>query len=1006
MTNHARGTSGGYASDTPSMASQDGVRPKKKNARVSFDDDVGRPSPPSAGQGSMKNARGGALPRGGALQTKTATRDLANDDSDETMKPRPALPAFGSVRDKKTREDTPESAEKVTETVSSSLSTSMSTLPDRTDTSSDHAIGSVLARGFHYETSGVPRDELQKHRDSIGSNTAGVVQSSVADDITRSDPPSEVDVPVINLLPPTPGVEKNDQDPLDSNAGSSHSSLSGGQQVTAEDTQERSVADRPTNPVEHHATDPALSTMGISEPSPVGKLASLESGTLPPLSEHYVSHFSAREDTDSDDDSSIYSDAAEDLSDMEGGFASLDAIVESPMQKSATTLAVGSPPDSPSTILPPMQGRLSNWLPGQDSEVPAPGASGDWSNATAYWSSLSKQKKQQIERQAMSDDEQPVKPPTAAQATSVIKKPKQKKPTTQNAALTSSTTQQSAPPVVSQQQPQAMTSQTRPSAMKQSMRAASNPTAREGETHMRKSMRTGGNMRSSMRGPDNMSPRASADFQELRGAVPQKNILTASSAGSRAKNMAAPTTAITTTRTQAQPRITSVAPPKSSILARPMSNDSDSESSFKKNRRRPSQSTVDSAGRYNMKRSMRGSSQPPPSMADARPVSPTPASGKGKGSGRFSIRSLSPSGSFMGRQTMRTSMRGASIDSTTPTLRSQPNPSRAKSPPRFSMSGFSKAPKAKAAPTPRAGPMSGFKSRFANSDSDDDMPTRGGFRSRFADSDDDDDDLPSSRPPRTSQPPPSDLTPVRPIPRRAGVDSGDSTDLEDSDDEKRPSTKPIVPSSADIEKAMANKAAINGVKPEGTALAAGSLRAAPPGQTNAALPNGVTGQKEKRRGGVFGSLMRRRTMSDASVMQTNPAAAPSTPQKAEKVLGVGVTNRPTSPSPRSPKLQRRNTPTVNGLTATLSNQGGTGDSANWPLAPPPKVGAMRPATADGSGPSAEAIRMARTMRPDIGQRRSTGEVLAAGAGIGGVVSARTGKKKKFQGLRKIFGLRD
>ena len=87
----------------------------------------------------------------------------------------------------------------------------------------------------------------------------------------------------------------------------------------------------------------------------------------------------------------------------------------------------------------------------------------------------------------------------------------------------------------------------------------------------------------------------------------------------------------------------------------------------------------------------------------------------------------------------------------------------------------------------------------------------------------------------------------------------------------------------------------------------------------------------------------------------------------------------------------------------------------------------RPNTSDGVNP--EAIRLARTMRPDIGVRSQSGNELArprvriaadasggdedesaatspASDGRGGVYSKRTGKKKKFGMLRRAFGLND
>jgi len=87
-------------------------------------------------------------------------------------------------------------------------------------------------------------------------------------------------------------------------------------------------------------------------------------------------------------------------------------------------------------------------------------------------------------------------------------------------------------------------------------------------------------------------------------------------------------------------------------------------------------------------------------------------------------------------------------------------------------------------------------------------------------------------------------------------------------------------------------------------------------------------------------------------------------------------------SPRSPKLQRRQTP-------------------EWPLQPPPTIGTDdRPMSSDGVAPR----------RPRFANRQSSA-VSNVSAPIvdaqGRSVSyGRSGKKKKFQGLRRVFGLND
>ncbi|KAG9608380.1 hypothetical protein KCU86_g11281, partial [Aureobasidium melanogenum] len=88
---------------------------------------------------------------------------------------------------------------------------------------------------------------------------------------------------------------------------------------------------------------------------------------------------------------------------------------------------------------------------------------------------------------------------------------------------------------------------------------------------------------------------------------------------------------------------------------------------------------------------------------------------------------------------------------------------------------------------------------------------------------------------------------------------------------------------------------------------------------------------------------------------------------------------------KQPKLQRRTTP------------------QNWPLPAADTNGDVsndaRPTTSDG------VPTMKRSMRPE-NRRSMSGNDLNRMANGGTMQSDRTGKKKKFSGLRKLFGLND
>lgn len=376
-------------------------------------------------------------------------------------------------------------------------------------------------------------------------------------------------------------------------------------------------------------------------------------------------------------------------------------------------------------------------------------------------------------------------------------------------------------------------------------------------------------------------------------------------------------------------------------------------------------------------------SSPPPSSLrkSMRPSSPTPEPTAPRSS-RFSLRSLSPAGRFKPSKT-------TSYDA-------PPTPVQPASPTRASKgTGFGKPAKPKEPVKPT---RSKFQSRFADSSDEDDDAPRSGFRSRFADSDDDSDfELPPG------------LAPVRGIPRKAGDEDRDSTDLEDEESDVDQAAAKAT--SKDIEKGGA--LLTNGTSTstrEGSGFAATSLR-----QSKHApeLPSFEAGKKTKKRG-FFG--FGKKKAGEAEPVSPSSPTSPTlersgttdsqgiplppphrerdgergqnqalTPINEDKEFDIG-------PSPRSPKLQRRSTP-----------QWGRSASDSWPLPQPPTIGEdPRPQSSDG----VPARRT--TMRPTLSKRVSSQSARTAIDPKSGkeVVVGRTGKKKKFQGLRRVLGLND
>lgn len=995
-----------------------------------------------------------------------------DDDDDAVMKPRPALPSFGSVRKNRMQ---PEPAEKVTEMP-----------PERHATSSDHALGGILRNSLEpippevtsKESAGYISDESSDGEVPAVASAAAPIPATVGagrDVAVASEPKvkdfaaipvieksdesldtDKADVPAIELQPPTPGLDENarrelgEQESLDVPPRSPQRNSMENIVVPGGWAQDEESSDKDTAP-EVPSQPP---TTAEQPPDAVRRASSEDSAATQSVTPMQLPLITSSplelSDIDEDTDDAEFSDAVEDPSDLEDnvGFASLDAIVESPLvtpvatEKTRST-AVDSSPESPSAK---QAAKLS------EKNGATKAQTGNWNEATAYWSQLTKEKRQQLEREHLSSDDEA--PPPAKTNT------KPKSPATATVPARASTTTAARP---SQQAPAQTT-------LRKTMRGQPGPAPTDDGVHLRSSMRSGGKSSSLRQKEVPPATRPQSEYIEPRGALQKKNIrpmsasgvssmagVTAqvdrpSSSGPTNQGSAYPTLATKSNSVQRK----SEPPQVSARLQRELSHDSDSESSFKK-RRRAGSGSVDAQGRYSMRRSMRGNSidsTPSTIVEPARPTSP-PTGGRNRG---FSLRSLSPNGSFFGgRKPERPESAGTA---TRTTLRGPP---AARNTGRTTLRASAPAP----APTARTttAPTSRFKSRFVDSDdSDDDRPTRSFFKSRFADSDDEDEPTPL--------PAASGLRPVRGIPRKAGQDDGDSTDLEDEEDNdpRKASRKrekmatPLVPSADDVEKAMAAARRNLGVEKkqsaqesqEGDVLRKGTLRSKPAPEEAAvatSAPSTPMEGSEKKKRGFMGSILRRNRHSSASIQQVPRGSVPPSPALPNTVSpavaapqSTGVTSpmRPSSPASPSPgKLIRRRSDQpqlrrgdsdYSTATAPVMSSPRANDSDNWPLPPPvppiptddgierPITDTERPNTSDGVSPSPAAIKLAQTMRPELAPRSKSGHQLGNRVRIEGgpegsepgerekdqgvVYSRRTGKKKKFGMLRRAFGLND
>ena len=985
----AHGKPASEASDTTSVISDEGLKPASRNkgVRVSFDDEpvaVGRAaSPPTSPDSpavlSPQNKDNSSKAWYGSGREKKKGVFGSDSDQEVIMQPMPLLPSFGSIR----RRNDPARLEPGTGVNHQQPEESLG----ETHVSTDQVVGGVLHQdfvnkgtsmgtsapqnapndplppevtsvegsGYHSDTdpSVYSDDGGESHNSpttlasSLSSNGTALGQKFVPVDNTVEEEHTQVtvsSVPSIAVQPATPGAEARGTDEED------WFGIPGSFPLSREVPQPREQS--AAQSIQHHATDPTPASIGIAEPEP--EAAHHEPGTpvVGAVAEGLRIQIEPHHEEEIEDSgSSIYSDAAEDLSDLEGdGFGSINAIVESPVIAPATLAT--NPPESPSRReMLGKPGRPSP-LARNESEVPQPAQEEGWDRAQQYWSGLSESRKQQMERAATPGA---VDEPTT-QAKPKPKK-KKKKVVSQNTAQPRDSNQDAPfPPWPDKQYREDIARAASPSvpAMKKSMRATRAEPLQE--PHMRSSMRNSAPPKSSMRASQ------PSETPEPRGALQKKHRPVSAVAmvdynqspnkptanHDRAASMGTQPSSLTPVLPQ---------PKKKKTMRRVTSTGSDSSSSFKKART----STTNDGNRYTMRRSMRAGS------VDSRPQSDYIRS--------FSARSPSPSTSATRRPfssvgpgtagpSMRTSMRG-SMDSG--------KQNRTKSP--KSSLGFGKTSK----PAPAASkPKSRFSSRFGDSsDEEDDGPRM--IRSRFADSSDEDE--------------PTGLTPVRGIPRR--TDEGDSTDLEDSSAENSPKIKETKPTGAAAPPKL-----------EGAALATGSLRSGAPADLGTGLQAKRAAENERKSRSFFGVLgSKRRDDNKVHKSELDSAARRDTPLerskaeramspvspiasiKAQQTLGLLASPTAQSPaSPKSPKLQRRNTP------MRLP-------SDSWPLPQgPASVANSRPNTSDGN---VGGVGRERVERPELGNRRSTGMVVN-----GVVVSSKTGKKKRFPMLRKAFGLHD
>lgn len=1010
VSQNGRLLSKGTPSEVSDTTSDGGSSKKKRSVRVSFEQE-----PVVAGTSAQAETETSTAPKGLAALQWSPTTERENEFED-FMKPRPALPLFGSIRDKERRSAQDDAPEKVTETVSSTpMSASEGSVGEPLQASSDHAIASIVAND-HAQKQTPTNDPLPPQVTTV-EGSGYVSDSSDEADRSSSEKHGALDDSSQILPVPEPKSLTTPHEEKPSTPSSIKENI----------VQVPDIALLPATPSPYEKPEPKFQPLVIpggwndeaeeqTKPAPTTTTKQPEPASAVQSPQHPTTlhELVTRDEDESEDNSSVYSDAYEDLDD--GGFASIDALVESPVSNKSSGLMFSKYAEKNSPE--PTSSGLRNETVMDDTPDPVTTPSQDWDAARQHWSGINETRKQPPA------DKAPVAVSSRAEdvAARVMTAPlKQEQPRAQHKVETQPVRVQSKPNAA---QSQAAQSPSKP--LKSALKKAAAPQpapSPQSQPQIRKTMRdqiprddraAGPQMRTSMRGPPGRDARSSEPHMRtsmrtappsapreqpqmrtsMRGASPAASGLAASRHSMPPMDQKPPRAALQKKHIPAgavavKPR------PQSMAAASAPTYDSDSDGSASSFQRARGRRSGNQNSRYTMRASMRQdaaptmrtaaptpkairSISPPGSPSPAlrkslRPSSPTPERPK---SSRFSIRSLSPMGRFRSSKPMEAA----------PPMPTQPRKT----------SAISKQPKQKAPISERVKPA--FASRFADSSDEDDDGRPSRFQSRFADSDDDEDyTLPQG------------LTPVRGIPRKAGEEDGDSTDLEEELDN---APVPVDAAAKETGTMSGANGASNGetngnINGQGAILASGSLR----DSKHASLPSFEGGGKTKAKRGFFGLGKKKKTATATSpasapqstrpstdVPETTKAASfdipvppqqrnrdqglPLTPIDEDKDFGASAQNSPQVAT--SPKLQRRSTP-------------------EWPLPHnttlvPPIPDDARPMSSDGIAPR----------RPRFAMRQSSQMSSATAPDTPGrtVSYGRGGKKKKFQGLRRVFGLND
>ncbi|KAF9770854.1 hypothetical protein IL306_011530 [Fusarium sp. DS 682] len=1009
---------------------------RKKSVRVSFDDGntavIGE-SVPSSDTDSPQIA---------SPQTKKSwhsilgrnKRDSITLDEEETMTPRPALPSFGSIREKKVKEPEERPLVRPLERSASPPGLNNKAPTEDLAPSSDLAIGSVLAQeqasrneantsryreplppvvtsvdGQGYisnsdlssddesESGAISKSQASAEPVSETQTTVSNSASPIENDSAKSSP-SDI-IPTISIIQPSPRIPNENQ----AESPQDFFDVPGGFPAGPSDaSSQRAISD--DTKVSSSESRSNQTPKAIDQTTSVSTRQSFDSTSA--ISSSSQMH-DIQEESEESDESSIYSDAYEDLSDMEGdGFLSLDAVVDSPVE-STFSQKVFEKAIAKSKETNVSQQSTPTKTPSQNA-LPMPS---DWETAKAYWRSLSPEDRRQLEREAMeeSDEEDVPEEPVPHSKPKAKTQAKQKQKLAEEPVQEPLEASEEAhvsdnlgdPNRVYQIQPGTswprdeveksrietpVLDKSKPSGsakLRKSMRATEAPTVNAEPLQtggMRKSMRSSATPSSPQNSHDSHLRKSLRQEPETTaGVAMRKSLRTNGSAANRHKT--APTQRNGARPISYQPAITSE-PVKSQRLAHSEDSGPTIRSAAKPSlTRRGSDSSESSFRRakvgggegFGFRKTMRGSAREP---AAASPPD------NARGSSRFSLRSLSPTGSAFRRNSNTSSpppvVMGGRMRQSLRTESSEAGSSRMR------VSAFGRSGKGK---IPKSG------SRF--NDSSDEDESRPAFRSRFVDSSDEDTPSPlpkQKRVPKTMRSSASNNAAAAAMgvpPARAGVQ--DSPDLPDSDDEEEQPRQNLASNGT------ANTA------PRATLNRSGSGRDGIAPQThNVEITGGRPGHK--RRGSFMSSILRRKKDPADKISRSTSESASRRDTHLERGPERLAFIRSNSESQaHSSRLHKRgaNWPLQDHQNTHEEEDQFDDGSQNTYVVDEEK----RPSTAGGLGPSPSSpttktgfLKRRSTSHNQIDTANHTMSASIDGSEIG------TPKKKKFGTLRRMFKL--